>query len=86
MTLMEHVWTPKFQHHYPCLNSGHLASKASALTTELPCITFEEKCLSEGLGLGVPTSFLQDRFMGKINADTANLALLLLLLEEEDQG
>ena len=42
--------------------------------------------MSEGLHLGVPSSFLQDRVMGKINADTANLALLLLLLRRRGPG
>ena len=71
MTLMEHVWTPKFQHHYPRSNSGHLASEASELH-------LKRNFLSEWLHLGVRTSFLQDRVMGKVNADTANQALLLL--------
>ena len=57
------------------------------LTIELPCITFEEKLLvREGLHFGVPASFLQDRAMGKINANTANMALFLFFLEKEDHG
>ena len=80
MTIIEHVWTPKFQHHYPCSNREHLASEASALTTELRCITFEENFLSEGHRFVVAASFLQFRVMGKINADTAILVLLLLFL------
>ena len=71
MTLMEHVCTLNFQNQYPCSNSGPVASGASALTTELSCLTFEENVLSDGLHLGVPSSFLQDRVMGKINADSA---------------
>ena len=40
-----------------------------------------------GLHFGVPTSFLQDRVMGKINADTAKSGPApLVSLEEEDHG
>ena len=42
--------------------------------------------MSEGLHLGAPTSFLQDRVMGKINVDSANQALLLLLLRRRGPG
>ena len=42
--------------------------------------------MSEGLRVAVPTSFLQDRVMGKLNADTANLALLLFLLRRRGPG
>lgn len=86
---MEHVWTPKFQHHYPCSNPGPLASETSALATKLPCLTFEEKLPVRRvlLQFGVPTSFLQDRVMGNINADTAKSGPApLFSFEEEDHS
>ena len=55
-----------------------LASETSALITKLSCLTFEEKVpvRRASLHFGVPTSFLQDRVIWKINADTAKSGLL----------
>ena len=39
MTYMEHIWTPKFQHHYPRSNSGYLASEVDQQNRALEAAT-----------------------------------------------